>query len=148
MLQFNSKKIIPLLFIGLGALFAFIGFTELGFWAEGPGPGFFPSIMSLVMIAAGIATFFITFKEETKAKYNREEFYVIIAGLGIFAGTFIIGFIPTILVYLFIWLRLFEKISWKVTLIIMSICIFITVGVFGMWLGIQFPVGMFEYILG
>lgn len=148
MLQINSKKIIPLLFIGFGAIFAFMGFTQLGFWADGPGPGFFPSIMSLVMIAAGLATFFLSLKEETKAKYNREEFYVILAGLGIFAGTFIIGFVPTIIVYLLIWLRMFEKTSWKVTLIIIAICMFITVGVFGMWLGIQFPLGLLEYIMG
>lgn len=148
MLQINSKKIIPLLFIAFGAVFAFMGFTHLGFWADGPGPGFFPSIMSLVMIAAGLATFFLSLKEETKAKYNREEFYVILAGLGIFAGTFIIGFVPTIIVYLLIWLRMFEKTSWKVTLIIIAICMFITVGVFGMWLGIQFPLGLLEYIIG
>lgn len=147
MLQINSKKLTPILFIGLGAVFAFMGFTKLGFWADGPGPGFFPSIMALVMIAAGIATFFMSMKEETKAKYNREELYVILAGVGIFTGTFIIGFVPTVIVYLLIWLRLFEKSTWKVTLIIIGICMFITVGVFGIWLGIQFPMGLLENIL-
>lgn len=146
--KINTRKIIPLLFVALGALFAGIGFLKLGFWVDGPGPGFFPSIMAFVMILAGVSTFILSLKEEGKAAYLKDEFLVILAGIGIFAGTFIIGLVPTIIAYLFIWLRLFEKTSWKVTLIIMAIAMFITVGVFGMWLGIQFPMGLFESILG
>lgn len=148
MLKLNTKKIIPLLFIALGALFAGIGFFQLGFWTDGPGPGFFPSIMAFVMILAGVVTFILSSKEGGKAVYIKDEFLVILAGVGIFAGSFIIGLVPTIIVYLFIWLRVFEKLGWKVTIIIMSIALFITIGVFGMWLGIQFPLGLFESILG
>ena len=148
MLKSNTKKIIPLLFIALGALFALVGFFQLGFWVDGPGPGFFPSIMAIVMILAGIASFVLSLKEEGEAKYFRDEFMVILGGVGIFAGTFIIGLVPTIIVYLLIWLRVFEKISWKMTVIIMGIALFITIGVFGMWLGIQFPMGLLEYIVG
>ena len=148
MLKLNTKKIIPLLFIALGLLFALVGYFQLGFWTDGPGPGFFPSIMAMVMITAGVATFILSMKEEGQAVYVRDEFLVILAGVGIFVGTFIIGLVPTIIVYLLIWLRVFEKISWKLTAIIMSIALFITIGVFGMWLGIQFPMGLFELILG
>ncbi|HSL86697.1 MAG TPA: tripartite tricarboxylate transporter TctB family protein [Bacteroidales bacterium] len=148
MLKLNTKKIIPLLFIALGLLFALVGYFQLGFWTDGPGPGFFPSIMAMVMITAGVATFILSMKEEGQAVYIKDEFLVILAGVGIFVGTFIIGLVPTIIVYLLIWLRVFEKISWKLTAIIMSIALFITIGVFGMWLGIQFPMGLFELILG
>ncbi len=148
MLKMNTKKVIPILFIALGAVFALVGYFQLGFWSDGPTPGFFPTIMAGVMILAGIATFILSFKEEGVAKYYKDEFMVILGGIGIFVGTFLIGLVPTIIVYLLIWLRLFEKISWKVTAIIMGIALGITIGVFGMWLGIQFPMGLLEYVIG
>ncbi len=147
MLKSNTKKIIPLLFVGLGAVFLLIGYFKLGFWTDGPEPGFFPSIMSVVMIMAGLASFVLSFKEKEDATYSKDELLVILAGIGIFGGTFIIGLVPTLVVFLFLWVRIFEKASWKVTLIIMAIAMFITVIVFGTWIGIQFPLGLFENIL-
>lgn len=148
MLTLNTKKIIPLLFIALGMLFVYIGFFKLGFWIDGPQPGFFPSIMAIVMIIAGVSSFILSFKEEGDAKYFKDEIIVILGGVGIFVGTFIIGLVPTLIVYLLVWLRIFEKTNWKTTIIIMAIALFITVGVFGQWLGIKFPMGLLELILG
>ncbi len=148
MLTLNTKKILPLVFIALGALFMTVSLSQLGFWVDGPGPGFFPTIISAVMMVMGAVTFFMTLKDDTKAKFLKEELLVIYAGIGIFAGTFVIGFVPTILVYLFLWLRVFEKVSWKVTAIIVAIAMFITMGVFGTWLGIQFPMGLLENFVG
>ena len=90
----------------------------------------------------------LSFKEIDDASYSKDELLVILAGIGIFGGTFIIGLVPTLVVFLFLWVRIFEKASWKVTLIIMAIAMFITVIVFGTWIGIQFPLGLFENILG
>ncbi|SFN73956.1 tripartite tricarboxylate transporter TctB family protein [Proteiniclasticum ruminis] len=148
MLRLNTKKILPVVFIALGALFMGVSLSQLGFWVDGPGPGFFPSIISAVMMVMGVVTFFLTLKDDTKAKFLKEELLVIYAGIGIFAGTFVIGFVPTILVYLFLWLRVFEKISWKVSAVIVAIAMLITMGVFGTWLGIQFPMGLLENFVG
>lgn len=147
MAKLNSKKLIPVAFIALGILFLSVSVYQLGFWVDGPGPGFFPTIVSAVMILSGIATFALSFKDDVKAKYHKDELLVILAGMGIFAGTFIIGFVPTVLVYLFLWLRIFEKLNWKVTLTIVAVSMFITMGVFGVWLGIQFPTGLLGSIL-
>ncbi|WP_058485108.1 tripartite tricarboxylate transporter TctB family protein [Defluviitalea phaphyphila] len=149
MSKITTKKIIPLLFIAVGLVFAIVGFTHLGFWdtVEGPMPGFFPSIMAIVMIFSGIIAFIQSFKEDGNVEYKAPEFLVISAGIGIFVATFIIGLIPTIIVYIILWLKLFEKSSWKNTLIILAITLFITIGVFGTWLGIQFPKGILENIL-
>ncbi|MDK2789002.1 MAG: hypothetical protein PWP07_2247, partial [Epulopiscium sp.] len=80
-------------------------------------------------------------------EYKPDEFLVIAGGIGIFVATFIIGLVPTIFLYVILWLKLVEKSSWKPILIVLAIVAFITIGVFGMWLGIQFPMGIFENIL-
>jgi hypothetical protein len=145
----KTKQIIPLLFVGLGLVFAVIGFTQLGFWnsVDGPQPGFFPAIMATVMVLAGIISFFQSLKDDKNAEYKLPELLVISAGLGIYVATFIIGLVPTIILYIILWLKLFEKSSWKATLIVLAICSFITIVVFGMWLGIQFPMGLLQNIL-
>ena len=63
---------------------------------------------------------------------------------GIIAGSLIIGMIPTLVVFVILWLRLFQKAPWKDTLIVLAVCMAITLGVFWAWLGVQFPWGVFE----
>lgn len=149
MTKLKVKNLIPLLFVVMGLVFAILGFTQLGFWSDvdGPKPGFFPSIIAIVMVFTGLIAFIQSFKEEDKAQYNAQEFLAMAGGLGIFAATFIIGLVPTIILYIILWLKLVEKASWKVILIVLAIACFITIGVFGIWLGIQFPKGIFEFIL-
>lgn len=149
MTSLKTKRLVPLIFVVMGLVFAILGFTQLGFWksVDGPQPGFFPSIMAMVMVLTGIIAFIQSFKETKAAEYKFDEFLVIAAGIGIFVATFIIGLVPTIIVYIILWLKFFEKCSWKSTLIVLAIALFISVGVFGMWLGIKFPMGIFGNIL-
>jgi small-conductance mechanosensitive channel len=144
-----TKRILPLIFVVMGLIFAVLGFTQFGFWsdANGPMPGFFPSIMAIVMVLSGIASFIQSLKDTEAVEYKPDEFLVIAGGIGIFVATFIIGLVPTIFLYVILWLKLVEKSSWKPILIVLAIVAFITIGVFGMWLGIQFPMGIFENIL-
>ena len=79
--------------------------------------------------------------------YKKEELLVIAAGAGIIAGSFIIGLIPSCFAFVIIWLKVFEKATWKATLIVLAIAAFISVGVFDYWLGIGFPMGIFENFL-
>lgn len=149
MTKFGSKQVIPLLLAIMAAVFGVIGFTQLGFWhsVDGPQPGFFPSIMAIVMFLTSLLAFFQSFKEEGKAEYKKLELLVIAAGAGIILATFIIGLIPSCFVFVLLWLKVFEKASWKSTLIVLAVVAFITIGVFSMWLGIQFPMGLLENIL-
>jgi len=99
------------------------------------------------MIVTSIVSFFQSIKESGKAEYKPDELLVVAAGIGIFVATFIIGLVPTLFAYLILWLKLIEKSSWKVTIIVLAVVAFISLGVFGAWLGVQFPMGVFEYIL-
>lgn len=149
MKKVGMKQILPLILAGIAIVFAYIGFTQLGFWhnVDGPQPGFFPSIMAIVMFLTSILSFVQSFKETGKPKFHKDELMIIASGAGIIAATFIIGLLPSCLLYIVIWLRFFEKTPWKSTLMVSAVIMVIVVGVFQVWLGIQFPMGIFEAMM-
>ena len=148
MKKFGSKQLIPIATAIIGIVFAYIGFTQLGFWEGEPKPGFFPSIMAIVMTVASIAAFFQTLKEEDKPEYNKNEMTVILGGLALIVGTFVIGLIPMVFLYVLFWLKVVEKgTPWKDIIIIEAIVAVIVIGVFAGWLQIQFPWGLFDLLM-
>lgn len=149
MKKFGSKQIVPLICAAFAILFAAVGFLQLGFWdpLDGPKPGFFPFIIAVVMLLASIAAFFMSFKDTKPVKYERDELIVIVGALGIILISCVIGLLPACYLFIVLWLRFFEKSSWKDTLIVLAVCMAISIGVFRLWLGVYFPMGLFEYIL-
>lgn len=148
MIKIGNKQIVPIAMMLVALVFGVLGVVQLGFWDEvsGPAPGFFPSIMSVVMFATSLIALLQSFKEEGKAGYNKQEFMVIGAGLGIIISSYIIGLVGACFIFVLLWLRGYEKSSWKETLIVLGVIAFIVLGVFQMWLGIQFPMGLFDLI--
>ncbi len=147
MKKIGSKQLIPLATALVGIVFAVIGFTQLGFWDKEPKPGFFPSIIAIVLVIASIAAFFQTLKEEEQPKYNKNEVTVILGGLALIVGTFLVGLIPMVFFYVLFWLKVIEKgTPWRDIIIIELIVAVIVLGVFAGWLQVQFPWGMFEMI--
>ncbi len=138
---------IPLATALIGVVFAVIGFTQLGFWDKEPQPGFFPSIIAIVLVIASIAAFFQTLREEGQPNYNKNELLVILGGLSLIAGTFLVGLIPMVFFYVLFWLKVIEKgTPWKDIIIIELIVAVIVLGVFAGWLQVQFPWGMFDML--
>ncbi len=147
MKKIGSKQLIPLATALIGVVFAVIGFTQLGFWDKEPKPGFFPSIIAIVLVIASIAAFFQTLKEEEQPNYNKNELMVIWGGLSLIAGTFLVGLIPMVFLYVLFWLKVIEKgTPWKDIIIIELIVAVIVLGVFAGWLQVQFPWGMLEML--
>ncbi|MCD8084655.1 MAG: tripartite tricarboxylate transporter TctB family protein [Clostridiales bacterium] len=148
MKKFGSKQLIPLAMAAVGAVFAYIGFTQLGFWEKEPKPGFFPSIIGIVLVITGILAFFQTLKEEGQPDYNKNELSVILGGLSVIVLTFIIGLIPTAFLFVLFWLKVIEKdVPWRDVIVIEIIVAIIVVGVFAGWLQVQFPWGLFELLM-
>lgn len=147
MKKIGTKQIVPLVLAAFAVVFAVVGFTQLGFWkdVDGPQPGFFPAIMAIVMFLASMASFFQSLKEEKAAKYERDEMTVIAGGAGIIAGSFIIGLLPSCYLFVILWLKVFEKTGWKETLIVLAVCMAISIGVFRLWLGVHFPMGLLKH---
>ena len=149
MKRIGTKQIVPLVLAVFAVVFAVIGFAQLGFWShvDGPQPGFFPAIMAIVMFLTSIVSFFQSLKDKEAAGYERNELLVIAGGAAIIVGSYIIGLLPSCYLFIVLWLKVFEHTSWKDTVIVLAVCVAISVGVFRLWLGVYFPMGLLDYIL-
>ncbi len=141
--RFGAKQIIPISMLVVGIVFLTLGLQKYGFWSDtkGPRPGFFPVIMAVLLIAMSVLLFFQSFKEE-QGRYPLSNWLVALGGIGIFAASFLIGFIPAIGAYVIVWLKVYEKCTWKLTLISFGVIMAIIVGTFVLWLGVPFPNGL------
>lgn len=148
--KFGIKQLIPLLSAAVAVIFLVLGFAKYGFWDEfkGPKPGFLPIIISIALLAVSVLAFIGSFKEK-HVELPRENWLCALGLLAIVAASFIIGMELAILVYLIIWLHLYEKQSWKTTIIATVVIMAIVIGAFDLWLGIDFPKGIiYDLIFG
>ena len=115
-----------------------------GFWNAQPTPGFVPIIIAVVLLASSIACFvqIARDKNSDEVKYNRNELMVMLGAAGIILCTFLIGLVPSCLIYIFLWLKFVEHAPWKVIIVIEIIMAAIILGVFTAWLQIRFPMGL------
>ena len=146
-----TKVIVPVVTCAIGILFASIAFGQYGFWdsvAMKPTKGFFPGIISIGLIALSVLAFINGLKNPT-AEFRLINWYVPLAVLLIIAATYVIGMIPSLLIFVLLWLKVYEKQSWSTTIIALLIVSFIVIGCFRIWLDIQFPIGFIgELIFG
>lgn len=146
-----TKVIVPVVTCAIGILFASIAFGQYGFWdsvAMKPTKGFFPGITSIGLIALSVLAFINGLKSPT-AEFRLINWYVPLAVLLIIAATYVIGMIPSLLIFVLLWLKVYEKQSWTTTIIALLIVSFIVIGCFRIWLDIQFPIGFIgELIFG
>ena len=146
-----TKVIVPVVTCAIGILFASIAFGQYGFWdsvAMKPTKGFFPGIISIGLIALSVLAFVNGLKSPT-AEFRLINWYVPLAVLLIIAATYVIGMIPSLLIFVLLWLKVYEKQSWSTTIIALLIVSFIVIGCFRIWLDIQFPIGFIgELIFG
>ena len=64
-------------------------------------------------------------------------------------SSMVFGLVLTVAAFIVIWLKFYEKQSWKIVLIALAIVLFIVVGCFNIWLGIDFPMGfILDMIIG
>ena len=146
-----TKVIVPVVTCAIGILFASIAFGQYGFWdsvAMKPTKGFFPGIISIGLIALSVLAFVNGLKSPT-AEFRLINWYVPLAVLLIIAATYVIGMIPSLLIFVLLWLKVYEKQTWTTTIIALLIVSFIVIGCFRIWLDIQFPIGFIgELIFG
>lgn len=146
-----SKIIIPALSLALALVFAAICFAQYGFWdAEGSAPtkGFFPGIIAIVLVVISILALVNGIKGP-KVEFKLHNWYVPGAMILIILASYVIGLMPSIIVFEILWLKVYEKASWRATLISLGVVLFIAVGCFQIWLGIRFPNGIiYNWIFG
>lgn len=141
--KFGVKQYIPIAMIGISIAFIWLGFAKYGFWEDmkGPRPGFFPVIISFALMVAGLLALVFSFKEKAPS-WPLENWLVPLSVVVIMGTTFIIGLLPSVGLYVLIWLRWFEKCTWKTTLTVFLIIMGIVIGAFVLWLGVPFPKGL------
>ena len=125
-------------------MFIIVGLKDYGFWKGQPTPGFFPIIIAVVLLVSSIACFLQIARDRDSetVRYNRNELMVMLGAAAIILCTFLIGLVPSCLIYIFLWLKFVEHASWKVIVIIELIMAAIILGVFTFWLQIRFPMGL------
>lgn len=139
-----SQLLIPVCTGLLALVFIVVGIGSYGFWDKQPTPGFFPIIIAVALLVSSAVCIFqgLRAKDGKEVCYNIHELMVILGGGAIIVGTFLIGLVPSLLVYILVWLRLVEHASWKVIIVIELIVAAIVLGVFSGWLQVRFPVGL------
>lgn len=142
--KLNLRVVIPLATAVISLVFILVGLKDYGFWKGQPTPGFFPIIIAVVLLAASIACFIQVArdKDSEAVRYNRNELMVMVGAAGIILATFVIGLVPSCLIYIFLWLKFVEHAPWKVIVVIELIMAAIILGVFTLWLQIRFPMGL------
>lgn len=141
--KMNMKQIIPIITAIISIIFIFVGMSKYGFWDPemGPLPGFFPVIIAVLMFVISIFTFIFSLNEIVP-EWPIQNWYAVLGVASIFGATFLIGLIPSLILYLFLWLRWLEKCTWKTTIITLIVTMSIVIGCFVVWLGVPFPKGI------
>lgn len=142
----GTKQIVPLCIAALCAVFLVTGLQKYGFWNDrqkSPTAAFVPSIICVLLIIICLATVILSLKGDGRAEYHKDEFLVILTAVAIIlSSSYLLGMLPTLAVFVVLWLKLVEKAPWKTVLIILAVVMAIVVGVFVLWLGVRFPNGM------
>ena len=146
--KFNSRALIPIATAIIAAIFIGVGLKDFGFWDNQPTAAFFPIIIAVVLLATSILCLVQVLRgKEPAPVYNKNELMVILGGGGIIIGCYVIGLILSCLLYLFLWLKVIEKASWKAIIIIEVFMAALILGVFVLWMQVQFPMGLFAYLM-
>lgn len=144
----NTRVIIPAITFVLGIIWVIYGLKNYGWWDKGPGSGFFPSIIGMLISGISIIALLEGRKMEPP-EYIKASYLPFIAAFATVGLAMIIGFFPAMFLFLQGWLKLYEKYSWKKSLPISVITTAILYGVFAMWLMVPFPAGfIFNAIRG
>ena len=148
--KFNSKSVVALACIAIAVVWMYLGITKYGLWdpKEGPLSGFFPTIIGGVLLISSALYFIRSFSMEG-AKYEKGAIQLAIGMLVIFGASYLIGFLPTLLLFYIFWLRVMEKMPVRTIIISTVVMTAILYGPFSMWLRVPFPEGLLlEMILG
>lgn len=149
MKKLNSRVILPSSTLILGIIWVVMGFIKYKWWTEkGPGSGFFPIIVGAIL--AGISVMaIINERHEEEPHYIMGNLYPLLAAVGILLAAMIIGFFPALIIFVFSWLKYFEKYSLRFSLLTSGITVISLYGTFVLWLRVPFPMGIiYKAIIG
>lgn len=140
-----AKAIIPVVTFIVGLVFFWVGLTKFGFWnkeALKPTEGFFPIIIAAALMALSVLAFLQSLKGDKNIELRLINWYVPLGLIAMILLCLVIGTVPSVILFMLFWLKVYEKQSWKCTITVLIIVLLIVVGCFIMWLDIDFPMGI------
>jgi uncharacterized ion transporter superfamily protein YfcC len=142
MIRLNSRILLPAVLAVLGLFWLVYGLIQYGWWGEnGPQSGFFPAIVGAVLCVVGTLAAVGGLKDESP-KYFGASFHPLFGAVAVVAAALIIGFFPALGLFVFGWIKLYEKYSWSKSVITSLVTIAIFYGIFSLWLRVPFPEGI------
>ncbi len=145
----RADRFIGMLFLIFGSYLVFRS-REFPYWQDfGPGPGYFPFWLGMIMIALSAyllvrVLFFSREKKEKGIGLQRGILYPLIVLLIMFVCFFLmryLGFIVPVLLFILMLMEFLERGKRKLHLGITILTGFILYFVFAYWMGIPFPTG-------
>ncbi len=142
MKQFNSRAVFPLLTLLVGVLWFVLGIVQYGYWHDGRAlSGFFPTLIGGGLAGISFLAFMAELKEG-KPSFMMAYLHPVLAALGMVIMALLVGFFPALAIYLFTWLKWYEKYSVKVSAVTTVVTTAAVYGIFYMWLRVAFPHGL------
>lgn len=142
------KFLIPLGCIVLGALFAVLSVMNYEIYSptRGPMSGFMPLVIGVMLVLVGIADLFRTRNAES-AHFEKGNWFFILCVAITIAASYFIGLLPAGFLFVFFWVKIWTKSTWKVTILTLVVLFVMVVGIFVFWLDIPFSYGLFDQFL-
>lgn len=141
------KKIFLILVIFAGMYWIVSG-LEYGLWVrKGPGGGFMPLVAGIATILCAIWTLIAARNETVPPELVSWHALLPIGGLvGVVASSYVVGLIPAIAIFIVLWLKAVEHHPLQFSLITGLSSAGLLYLIFGVWLQVPFPLGLFEYL--
>ncbi len=139
-------SVLPILSIIAGAYWVFKSFSY-GLWImNGPGGGLFPLVGGILTVAFGMVLLVRQFRIKAPSGFSIKSVFPVIGVAGIIGCTYLIGLIPSLGLFIILWLILYERYPK-----LKSIAIGLGSGVFlwllfDLWLKVPVPMGLFELL--
>ncbi|MDF2614180.1 MAG: tripartite tricarboxylate transporter family receptor [Clostridia bacterium] len=138
----EMKRFIPAVFILIGIYWTVMSFSY-GLWIRGgPGGGFLPLVAGILAIIFGVVVTMAEFKDKTPTNFTFKAFLPPLILLGIIVVSQLIGIIITLVIYIFSWIRFYEKESYLKSGLVAVLCPAVIYAIFVMWLKVPLPQGI------
>jgi len=142
-MKIKIKTIIPIMSLVVGVIWIYYGVFQYGLWhpIRGPRMGLVPAVIASLLVIMSVLGIFKSLK--AKDEPNRlENWTIVLAAWIAFSLVFLLGMIVALLVFVLVWVKFYEKMAWKNTIIALGISFALMYGVFYRWLLVPLPNGL------
>lgn len=116
-----------------------------------PGVGLWPILMGILCATLAVVDLILSLgaKKSKNKTINKEEikrvtlFYIFFVGMSVF-GTFIMGMLPALMVFIIVSLTGWYQLSIRKSVIISAGLVGVIYGLFSVLLNVKFPMGLFQ----